>query len=82
MKYPFSNNSEPIHWKLIGWLGAFLVILGYYLNANGDVMSWIVWMIGNAAVGIYSFYKKANSTAIMSFIILVITIYGYISWLE
>ena len=41
------------------------------MNANENVLSWIVWMIGNTAVGIYSYYKQAYSTAIMSFIILV-----------
>ncbi len=81
MKIIRQNHSEPIHWKLIGWLGAFLVIFGYYLNANENVMSWVVWMIGNLAVGAYSLYKKAYSTAIMSMVILAMNIYGYVSWL-
>ena len=81
MKYFSADQAEPIHWKLIGWLGAFLVIFGYYLNANENVLSWIVWMIGNIAVGVYSYYKQAYSTAIMSLIILVMNIYGYLSWL-
>ena len=80
MKYFFKDDSEAIHWKIIGWLGALLVIFGYYLNANENVMSWIVWIIGNMAVGSYSVYKKAYSTAMMSLIILFMNIYGYISW--
>ncbi len=82
MKNYFKDSTELIHWRLIGWLGAFLVILGYYLNANLNTSSWIVWMVGNAAVGSYSIYKKAYSTAVMSFIIMIMNIYGYLSWLS
>jgi len=28
MKNWFNNNSESLNWKLIGWLGAGLVIIG------------------------------------------------------
>ncbi|HIB04857.1 MAG TPA: hypothetical protein EYO18_03875 [Candidatus Marinimicrobia bacterium] len=78
----FKNNSEPWNWTFIGWLGAVLVIIGYYLNANEYITSWIVWMIGNAMVAVYSIYKKAYSTAAMSFIITLMNIYGYIRWLS
>jgi len=78
----FKNNSKPWNWTLIGWLGAVLVIIGYYLNANEYITSWIVWMIGNAMVAVYSIYKKAYSTAAMSFIIMLMNIYGYIRWLS
>ena len=67
---------------MIGWLGAGLVIFGYYLNANEYILSWLVWMVGNAMVGIYCIYKKAYSTAAMSFIITIMNIYGYIRWLS
>ena len=33
-------------YQRIGWVGAGLVILGYYLNANHYVSSWYVWIIG------------------------------------
>jgi hypothetical protein len=39
-------------------------------------------MVGNAMVGIYSIYKKAYSTAAMSFIIMIMNIYGYLRWLS
>ena len=32
--------------------------------------------------GIYSIHKKAYSTAVMSFIIMVMNIYGYIQWVS
>ena len=82
MKNWFKNNSESLAFKLMGWLGAGLVIFGYYLNANEFLSSWIVWMLGNVFVGIYSIYKKAYSTAAMSFIIMGMNIYGYLRWLS
>ena len=78
----FKNYSESWNWTVIGWLGAILVIIGYYLNANEYITSWIVWMIGNAMVAVYSIHKKAYSTAVMSFIIMLMNIYGYIRWLS
>ena len=82
MKDWFKNNSEPWNWTAVGWLGAILVIIGYYLNANEYITSWIVWMVGNALVAFYSIYKKAYSTAPMSFVIMLMNIYGYMRWLS
>ena len=82
MKDWFKSNSEPWNWTVIGWLGAILVIIGYYLNANEYITSWIVWMVGNALVAFYSIYKKAYSTAAMSFVIMLMNIYGYMRWLS
>ena len=73
---------SKITWKYIGWLGASLVIVGYYLNANGLTASWLVWFTGNLCVGLYSIYKKAYSTAAMSFIIMAMNIYGYLQWIS
>ena len=82
MKYWINNSSESLNWKLLGWLGAGLVIFGYYLNANQNISSWVIWIAGNGAVGLYSIHKKAYSTAVMSFIIVIINIYGYLRWLS
>ena len=82
MKDWIKNNSEPWNWTVVGSLGAILVIIGYYLNANEHITSWIVWMVGNALVAVYSIYKKAYSTAAMSFIIMLMNIYGYMRWLS
>tara|TARA_B100001750_G_scaffold222594_1_gene212122 strand:+ start:401 stop:661 length:261 start_codon:yes stop_codon:yes gene_type:complete len=73
---------SKIAWKYIGWVGASLVIVGYYLNANGLTASWVVWFTGNLFVGLYSIYKKAYSTAAMSFIIMAMNIYGYLQWIS
>ena len=67
--------------KRLGWLGAFLVVVGYPLNANMHPSSWVVWGIGNVLIGIYSLSNKAYPTAVMSFIIMIMNIYGYITWL-
>ena len=82
MKSWLKNNSEPLNWRLIGWIGAGFVIFGYYLNANEYIASWLIWIVGNVMVGIYSIYKKAYSTAVMSFILTIMNIYGYILWLS
>ena len=74
------QNIIHMIWAISGWLGASLVIIGYYLNANEFISSWLVWFTGNLLVGIFSLYKKAYSTAIMSFIIMVMNVYGYLQW--
>ena len=66
----------------IGWVGAILVVFGYYLNANEHLSSWLVWFIGNLCVAGYSTYKKAWPTVTMSIIIAVMNIYGYFRWLK
>ena len=68
------------YYEIIGWVGAGLVILGYYLNANQHISSWVVWVIGNFCIAGYSVYKKVYPTAIMSFLIAIMNIYGYLSW--
>lgn len=75
-----SDQSKKIILKWLGWLGALLVIFGYYLNANMCVVSWPVWIVGNMFVGIYSLSIKAYSTAVLSFIVMIFNLYGYISW--
>ena len=65
----------------IGWIGAALVVWGYYLNANQCLSSWLVWIVGNLCIAGYSINKKAYPTAVMSFIIAIMNIYGYFSWI-
>jgi nicotinamide riboside transporter PnuC len=68
--------------NFLGWLGAALVILGYYLNANKFSECWGIWIMGNIFVGIDCYKKEAYSAASMSFIIVLVNIYGYISWIK
>ncbi len=74
------HNSN--FWKIVGWLGAFFVVLGYYFNANELAISWLIWILGNTMVGLYSITIKAYSTALMSFVIMLMNIYGYFSWIK
>jgi hypothetical protein len=67
-------------WTRIGWLGATLVLLGYYLNANMSATCWPVWIAGNAAVGLYCLRNNAWPTAMMSLVLVIMNIYGYIKW--
>ena len=64
----------------LGWFGTMLVLYGYYLNAQMDPNSWLVWVIGNTCIGIYCLSKEAYPTAVMSFILVAMSVYGYMSW--
>ena len=66
----------------LGWWGAGLDLLGYYLNANQHLSSWLVWVIGNLCIAGYSAHKKAYPTLLMSLIITGMNIYGYFSWID
>ena len=74
--YLMSNSS----WKYLGWAGAFLVLVGYYLNANKMAECWATWIIGNLCMGLYCANKKAYPAAAMSFVIVAMNVYGYFSW--
>ncbi len=78
-----TNNWKEYARKInerLGWVGAALVIFGYYLNANLFDSCWVVWIIGNLLVMFYSLQKKAYPTALMSFIIAIMNVYGYFKW--
>lgn len=66
---------------VLGWIGASLVLCGYYLNANMNDVCWPVWLIGNTLVGIYCIDRKAYPTAVMSFALVIMNVYGYLSWI-
>ena len=66
--------------NLAGWIGVFLVLFGYYLNAHEMRDSWLIWIVGNSLVGFYSITKKVYPTAVMSFILVLLNIYGYVCW--
>ena len=67
-------------WESIGWIGAALVVFGYSLNANHLVSCWPIWILGNGLIAAYSYRKEAHSTMVMSLVILIMNIYGWISW--
>ena len=67
---------------MLGWIGALFVLVGYYLNANQMISSWLVWVVGNTLIGIYCLKKEAYPTAVMSFVLVILNIYGYFNWLD
>tara|TARA_B100000959_G_C14832555_1_gene562507 strand:+ start:690 stop:929 length:240 start_codon:yes stop_codon:yes gene_type:complete len=67
---------------ILGWIGALLVLYGYFLNANQEAGCWLVWIVGNIFVGWYCVTKKAWPTALMSFVLVILNIYGYVSWVS
>lgn len=64
----------------IGWAGAFLVLLGYYLNANKYESCWYIWILGNLMMGLYCYTKKAYPAMLMSVSIVVMNVYGFFKW--
>lgn len=64
----------------LGWVGAALVLFGYFLNAKKKKSSWLIWIVGNLFVAIYSWHIGALPTTLMSLAIMIMNIYGYISW--
>lgn len=83
LKKTSSERATKVNaFELLGWAGAILVVFGYYLNAHQFLSSWVVWVVGNLGVAIYSYHKQAYSTMIMSLIITIMNIYGYLSWLD
>ena len=67
---------------VLGWIGAVFVLIGYFLNANMNSMSWRIWGVGNTFIGSYCLNKKAYPTAVMSFILVIINLYGYLKWID
>lgn len=65
---------------MMGWVGAILVLYGYYLNANMDPSSWLTWIVGNSLIGYYCLNKEAYPTAAMSFVLVFMNVYGYMTW--
>ena len=76
-----SDNMSRV-WEITAWLGATAVIVGDYLNAHHYPASWLVWAFGNILIGLYCLNKKTYPPAVMSFILVIVNIYGYLEWLD
>tara|TARA_Y100000310_G_C20508168_1_gene727450 strand:- start:349 stop:576 length:228 start_codon:yes stop_codon:yes gene_type:complete len=66
--------------EVLGWLATITLLVGYYLNAKKMICSWIVWLHGNALMLIYALAINSYSVAFLSIALVVLNIYGYISW--
>jgi nicotinamide riboside transporter PnuC len=78
----FYNLKENFLKNALGWIGASLVLFGYVLNAQKMPISWLIWVVGNAMVGTYCLQKKTYPTAVMSFILVILNVYGYLCWIK
>ena len=80
----FKINKDQLNKvsEKLGWFGASFVILGYYLNANHNISCWAFWIVGNTLIGLYSLNKKTYPTAVMSLLLVLFNIYGYLKWLN
>ena len=65
---------------IIGWLGTASILFGYYLNAKKLDTSWIVWFLGNLFMLIYSIKINANPQILLSVVLMVLNVYGYVNW--
>jgi len=74
-------KARDYYLEVLGWVGASLVLFGYYLNAHKDLSCWPIWAVGNLFVAAYSTYRRAYPTAIMSLLIAIMNIYGYFNWI-
>jgi len=73
-------NISHLWWQKAGWISMGLIVLGYYFNANQMPVCWIIWFFGNILMGSYCCYKKTYPPAVLSFLIAIMNIYGYVSW--
>ena len=64
----------------LGWIGTGLVLVGYYLNANKYVSSWLTWFTGNTCILIYSCYLEAWPMVALNAFLLCMNVYGYRKW--
>ena len=67
---------------IIGWLGFFLIILGYYFNARKKLYCFYIWGLGNFVYIIYGFVINAFPMMAMSIFVLFMNVYGYMNWVK
>lgn len=71
---------SDVAWQRTGWLSTFLIVIGYYFNANHSPICWIIWFVGNILMGSYCIKKETYPPAALSFGIAALNIYGWINW--
>jgi len=71
-----------IYVNIIGWVGFFFIILGYYLNSKKQINCFYSWGIGNIIFMIYAYLISSYPMLYMSFFTFVMNCYGYKKWVE
>tara|TARA_B100000427_G_C15029328_1_gene386128 strand:+ start:237 stop:473 length:237 start_codon:yes stop_codon:yes gene_type:complete len=67
---------------LMGWVGFFFILLGYYFNAKKKLYCFSIWGFGNLIYFIYGYILEAMPIMAMSAFVLFMNIYGYYNWLK
>jgi hypothetical protein len=63
--------------QLLGWICTILVLIGYWLNANGKYsLAMFTWIAGDLGWIVYDYFIDNWSHATLSTIIILINIYG------
>ena len=71
-----------IYVNIIGWVGFFFIILGYYLNSKKQINCFYSWAIGNIIFMIYAYLISSYPMLYMSFFTFLMNCYGYKKWGE
>lgn len=75
-----STNFMNIDIETVGWIATCFLLVGYYLNAKQNILSWLLWVIGNSIMLFYAYKINSNSVAFLSIVLISMNVYGYISW--
>tara|TARA_Y100001970_G_scaffold110301_1_gene137770 strand:- start:909 stop:1139 length:231 start_codon:yes stop_codon:yes gene_type:complete len=73
---------EVVYIDILGWLGFLLILVGYYLNAQKQIICFPIWAIGNIIYIIYGFILNAFPIMAMSIFVLGMNVYGYKNWVR
>ena len=73
---------EDFYIDILGWLGFLLILVGYYLNAQKQIICFPIWAIGNIIYIIYGFILNAFPIMAMSIFVLGMNVYGYKNWVR
>tara|TARA_B100001113_G_scaffold65483_1_gene50305 strand:+ start:1604 stop:1834 length:231 start_codon:yes stop_codon:yes gene_type:complete len=73
---------EVFYIDILGWLGFLLILVGYYLNAQKQIICFPIWAIGNIIYIIYGFILNAFPIMAMSIFVLGMNVYGYKNWVR
>jgi len=66
--------------EILGWVATTILLIGYFLNARKQTISWLFWIVGNTIMGIYAYLISSMSVVALSVILVGLNIYGFYSW--
>ena len=71
---------SEINIEWLGWTATALLLVGYYLNANKNIISWFFWFFGNTIMLVYAILIQSYSVAFLSVFLMGMNVYGYMRW--